>query len=688
MPGSSVLPCRGRAGRILPAAAALLWAAAALPASAAEPAPPLRTVQAPHYGDVLFQFFQDKPFPALTSLMVSQHFQRMPRHEDEAEMLRGGLLLGYGLSREAGEIFERLAGSASPAVRDRAWFFLARLRYQRGEAEAADAALARIGAPLPGLLEEERLLLAGQVRLALGDTGGAADALRALLARPPQPLPEEGAEPGSPPPPKRSIFARVGGWLADAFTLRWFRSVPVRTSNAAHYARYNLGIALIRGGDVAGGRAALDELGRTPMHDEEGRSLRDQANVALGYAALADEDPEAAAQALERVRLQGSHSNKALLGFGWAAAAQDEPEQALVPWMELAGRDPSDPAVLEARIAVPYALAEAGAYGQALTRYEEALAVYAAERRALDESIASIRGGEFVDALLQDNPPEELGWARPLQHLPEVPHRTHLAPVLASHAFQEAFKNHRDLVFLASNLDAWQERLAVYGDTLDHRQRGFSERLPQVRERAAGLHVDGLQARRDALAGELAAASEAADGLAFATGAERAQWQKIERARRLLDEQGAALGGEVDVPAVHERLRRLQGALTWQLAQQYPERRWAADKGLQRVEESLGVARERDASLAAAQREEPVRFQRFTERLAALAQRIRALQPRLAELTAEQRVALQTEAVAALQAQQQRLDSYADQARYAVAQLYDRATQPAPQPKEGDRGQP
>ena len=46
---------------------------------------------------------------------------------------------------------------------------------------------------------------------------------------------------------------------------------------------------------------------------------------------------------------------------------------------------------------------------------------------------------------------------------------------------------------------------------------------------------------------------------------------------------------------------------------------WAADKGLQRVEEALGVARERDASLAAAQREEPVRFQRFTERLAALA---------------------------------------------------------------------
>jgi dsDNA-binding SOS-regulon protein len=45
--------------------------------------------------------------------------------------------------------------------------------------------------------------------------------------------------------------------------------------------------------------------------------------------------------------------------------------------------------------------------------------------------------------------------------------------------------------------------------------------------------------------------------------------------------------------------------------------------------------------------------------------------------------------VAALTRQQERLEVYATQARFALAQLYDRGTNPAPQasaqPKEADR---
>ena len=37
------------------------------------------------YGDVLFHFFQDKYFSAITGLMVSQHFERVQKHADEAE---------------------------------------------------------------------------------------------------------------------------------------------------------------------------------------------------------------------------------------------------------------------------------------------------------------------------------------------------------------------------------------------------------------------------------------------------------------------------------------------------------------------------------------------------------------------------------------------------------------------------
>ena len=661
-------------------------ACSGLAAQAAEP-PLLHTVQAPHYGDTLFHFYQDHHFTALTSLMVSQHFQRLSPHADEAEILRGGLLLTDDLHHEAGNIFARLiTQGAAPAVRDRAWYFLAKIRYERGNlGEAADA-LSRIQGPLPGQLEEERLLLSGQVSLALGDPARAAVELRALLARPPSVIePPKTAGVAA----KRSIFSRIGSWLLDAVTFSFARDPEQRFSTAPAYARFNLGVALIRSGDVAGGKALLDEIGSASMPDDELRALRDQANVALGFTALSQDDPEGAALALERVRLKGAHSNKALLGFGWAAAAQKKPERALVPWSELLQREASDPAVLEARIAVPYALAEVGAVGQALSGYQAAIAAYAQESTALDESIAAIRSGKLVAGLVERNPDESMGWFRALTALPEVPHTGHLVPVLAQHEFQEAFKNYRDLLFLSGNLGDWQEKLGVYGDMLATRRAGFTERLPQVRSKAAELRVDVLQGQRDKLAAELGAAHAAADGQAFAGAAEREQFARLADVNALLAAQADPARrdpslDEAELAQLAERARRLQGALAWQLAEQLPERRWAAEKALADTDGGLAEARVRDARLAAAQKDEPARFERFATRLAELGQRIKALQPRVASLTVEQQKALQETAVASLQIQKERLAGYTAQAQYAVAQLYDRATQR----REGERAKP
>jgi hypothetical protein len=98
---------------------------------AAAPAP--HVVAAPHYGDTLFHFFQDRYFSAITGLMVSQQLGRVAPHDDEAEVLRGGMLLSFGMHPQAAEVFERLIEhKAAPAVRDRAWFYLARIRHQRG----------------------------------------------------------------------------------------------------------------------------------------------------------------------------------------------------------------------------------------------------------------------------------------------------------------------------------------------------------------------------------------------------------------------------------------------------------------------------------------------------------------------------------------------------------------------------
>ena len=612
---------RSKALRRLAVTAALASVVCAVTA-ADKPSP--HVVQDPHYGDTLFHFFQDRYFTSITTLMVSQHFNRVSQHADEAELLRGGMLLSYGLHREAGEIFAQLIDkSATPAVRDRAWFYVAKIRYQRGFLPEAQEAMARIEKNLPPALEEERALLQANLLLARGDYAAAAEALKG----------------------------------------------PAAKAEAGQYARFNLGVALVKGGDAKAGSAMLDELGKAPAPTEEFRSLRDKANVALGFTALQNQEPQAARGYLERVRLSSPHANKALLGFGWAAAEMKNAKLALVPWTELATRDPSDSAVLEARIAVPYAYAELGAYGQALERYNEAIAEFEREERALDETIAAIRAGKLVQGLVESNPGDEMGWFWNIRELPEMPHSRHLAQVMSQHEFQEAFKNWRDLQFLQRNLQRWQDNLGVFNDMLDNRRKAFAERLPQVRAKASENGLAQLKQQADALARELAGVEANADAKAFADERERALIERLDRARATLEQ----LGQDEEAAKARERYRLAAGAMTWQLAQQYPSRLWEAKKGQKTLETQLAEAQRRDAALAQAQKDEPVRFDKFAERIATLNPRIAALLPRVVVLSTEQQQQVQDIAVAELSRQKDRLAAYAMQARFAVAQLYDRA---------------
>jgi len=606
-------------------------------AGAAETPP--RSVEEPHYGDGLFHFYQEQYFTAITGLMVSQHFKRVTRHADEAEVLRGGMLLSYGMHREAGEVFARLIEQgAPPPVRDRAWFYLAKIRYQRGWLAEAKDALGHIDRALPGTLEDERVLLQANLLIALADYAGAVKVLSALGAAD---VPRKGIE---------------------------------RGTSAVPYARFNLGVALVKSGDGVQGSTLLDQIGSAAASDEEQRALRDRANLALGFAALANKQPDKARSFLERVRLTGLQANKALLGYGWAAAVLKSPKQALVPWTELAQRDPHDSAVLEARIAVPYAYSELGARGQALQRYQDAIAAFEGEGRALDGSIASIRSGLLLTSLLQRNPGSEMGWSWNIATLPSaqaLPHAGHLAPLLAQHEFQEAFKNWRDLQFLSRNLQGWSENLGVFGDMLANRRKAYAEKLPQVRAKTPqDTALAGLSQRRDGLSAELQRATVAADGAAFFDAAQGDLLQLLARARAAQQ----ALPADQQPAQAAERLRLAQGALTWELARQYPQRMHQAGRQLQAIDAQLIEAQQRDTALAQAQKIEPQRFEAFAARIAELDKRIQALSPRVVALGAEQQLAMQEMAVAELQHQKQRLAAYATQAQFAVAQLYDRAT--------------
>lgn len=584
-----------------------------------------REVKDPHFGEVLFYFYQQKYFSAIVHLQASQQLHRLSHHGDEAELLLGGLYLSYGLHQEAGRIFQALIDTgAAPPIRDRAWFYLAKIRYQRNYPAEAQEALARVRGVLPGELQAEREVLSAQL---LMQQGRYAEAVRVLQG-----------------------MHGHDGWAA--------------------YGRYNLGVALIKLDRTEAGVALLEAVGRHPAANEEMKALKDKANLALGYFFLQQEAPAKAKTYLEQVRLNGLLSNQALLGFGWASSVQGQHEQSLVPWEEMQKRDVIDAAVQESLLAVPYALSQLGAYRQSLQHYEKAIVLYNQEIDRLAASIEAIRAGKMVEHFLQRDPIDEMGWFWRVQELPDAPESRYLVHLLAGHDFQEALKNYRDLRFLARNLDDWLNNIHIYDDMLVTRRKAYAERLPKALHASAAADLARRQAQRDRYAGELVQIEKTEDASALATAEQRQQREKLQR----VEQQLARLPDDASRREMQAKQRLLRGLLEWDLTAEYHPRLWNAKKALKELDHAVAESDARRVALLGAQKNAPKTFEGFGERIRTLRARIAQRQSQTVVLTREQQRYLQELAVAELDRQRQRLATYVIQARFAVAQIYDQAT--------------
>lgn len=581
-------------------------------------------VKDPHFGEVLFHFYQQKYFSSITHLMAAQAEQRVPHHKDEAELLRGGMYLSYGLHREAGKIFQRLIDEgAPPDVRDRAWFYLAKIWYQRGYIEQAVEALSRIQQVLPGELQEERQVLA------------------ALLLM------------------KREKF-KAAVKVLGRFSGR---------SDWASYARYNMGVALVKVGEKNDGVELLEDIGKMRADNNEMTALRDKANLALGYTFLRLGGPERAKGYLEDVRLKGPFSNKALLGMGWALLERGQPKRSLVPWMELQTRNPIDVAVQESLLAVPYALRQLKADKQSLHNYEAAISVYSAEIARLGYAIESVRAGELLIADLLQGPVTETGWFWRLKRLSDTPENRYLTHLLAGHDFNEALKNYRDLVFLSANLGQWLDNIDAFDTMLETRRKGYEQRLPHIIRKYNALDLATLTERRDDYAERLAAIIGQHDAMALANAGERRLLDTLDRIATRIDR----ISDNTDVTDYRAKHKFFSGLLFWQISTDYKPRLRRAKKAVQQLDHALVQAESRQQSLQAAQKYARKGFEGYRSRITALRQRLRRLEGQVKAVIRDHQHYLQALAVAALEDQRKRLRAYITQARFGIAQIYDRS---------------
>jgi hypothetical protein len=591
---------------------------------------PVTRIRDLHYGDVLFYFYQrDQDLEALTRLLAYDHWERMPHHDEEAQLLAGGLYLSLGMHNEAGERFERLLTDQVPTgVRNRAWFYLAQVWYARGYFDKADAALRKINGRMSPDLEAQKELLFGNV---LMHEGRFDEAIQLL-----------------------------SGWRGSEIY--------------SAYARFNLGVALVRSNRLSDADPFLSNVGTMPADTPELYALKDRANLALGFAYLQANQPQRARAPLARVRLTGPYSNKALLGIGWADAALGDYRGALTPWMELRSRSLLDSAVQESYLAVPYAFSKLNANAQSAEYYESAVKSFDTEDADLDAAIGRIQKGDLLEKMLGDDDKSRQGWFWQLKNLPTAPESRYLYSVLAGHDFQEGLKNYRDLEFMSARLEHWDESMVAFQDMIDTREHAYAERLPRTDALLASGAVDKLQQRNVALENELSTIAAQHDAAALGTSEEREQWMRAQRIE-------AGLAGAPDTPEnaeLRERLALVKGVLFYRLNEAYGARLWQEQRGLKDLNLALQEAQSRWIRVQRARNSVPANTGEFAARLAALKQRIDALQLRLAASQQKQSAYLAQIAVDELQQQKDRLAAYQVQARFALATMYDRAANPEP----------
>ncbi|HZW59592.1 MAG TPA: tetratricopeptide repeat protein, partial [Woeseiaceae bacterium] len=436
------------------------------------------------------------------------------------------------------------------------------------------------------------------------------------------------------------------------------------------YARFNLGVALARSGQLELATGILDELGQQAAWNEETVALRDKTNLALGYAYLQGGQPRAAKSVLQRVRLNGPFSNKALLGIGWAEAEVENYDRALVPWVELRGRSLLDPAVQESMLAVPYAMAKLDSISQAADYYLDAIEAFYEEGNRIDRTIDALRSGALLTALLSQDTGSTTGWQWTLSDLPEGSESRYLFSLLATHEFQEALKNYRDLDYLARNLADWQDSLDVYENMLHTRTLAYRSRLPVVEQSLSRADLESMVDSKLALDTRVERIAGERDTLALASEREFELWGEIASM-----ENRAALNADIpEAREVRQKLGLLKGVLIWRLDKQYRERLYELRRKLRDTGEALVVAQRSRRQIDQSMRDEPQTFAAFGERIDGLAPRIASLAARVDKVRIRQQQYLQDIAIGEMQARKDRLDTYTVQARFALAAIYDRSS--------------
>jgi hypothetical protein len=594
-----------------------------------------KTLKDLYFGEALYYAFQGDWFDSIARLdtelgqfhgLDEPELDSLYYHINQAEFAVGDFELAYRMHYRAGRaITAVIEGNVDEPVRNEAIFRLARIYFQKDQPENALHAVERIRGTVPERIRDDLTFLRAQIYLANGRFAEAARILRELQS----------------------------------------------TKSLEGFATYNLGIALLRDGKEQDGRQYLDRTGQIASNSPSTQAIKDKSNLVLGYKLLDENNFEGAKQVLDRVRLSGPFSNRALLGSGWADVSQERFDRALVPWSILIQREVTDSAVQEAMLAVPYAYAKLNVHSRAALMYGSALDAFGMEVDKLGASIKSIREGRFLQALVREELKQDANWVVKLRNLPETPETYYLLELMASHDFQESLKNYLDLEELRKKLAVWAEDLNAFEEIIGQRRAYYHPLLPEIdREfRRLDSQMRLRLEQRDRVEQRLKGMLVAPRPDYLATAEERIFGEQIAHL-----EQALYAGGAAVPPEIEARIRRLRGILDWNIYTEYDQRFTEAHKNLRELNQVVELLKMQYTSFVRNRQAATQSYEGYDDVIRRQRLLIQAAEEKVKELMARQGNMLETMAVNELTKRRERLEEFQVKARFALADSYDRAT--------------
>jgi tetratricopeptide (TPR) repeat protein len=608
----------------------LMFAASTSPAETSAP----KDLKDLYFGEALYHAYQGEWFDAVSRLdtELALHYgvdeperDTLHYHVNQAEFDVGDFELYYRMHRKAGRAIKAvIEGNVPEPVRNEAIFRLARIYFQKGQPKEAQEAVDRIKGAVPEKIRNDLAFLKAEILMANG---------------------------------RFAESARIFTDIQDA-------------PGFLGFSTYNLGIALIRDGKEIDGRSSLVRAGQIKSDDNVTLAIKDKSNLVLGEKLLSEKKFAAAKYVLDRVRLTGPFSNRALLSSGWADASLDYYQDALVPWTILSGRAATDPSVEEAMLAVPYAYIKLGIYSKAALLYSQALEAFGREIEKLSASITSIQEGKFLKALLREELKQDPDWVVKLRELPEAPETFYLLDLLASHDFQESLKNYLDLEELRVKLSAWSGDLIAFKDITQKRRAYYQPLLPEIDREFRRL--DTLMrlrlSQRDSIEKRLHAMLTAPRPEQLETADERVTIERLNQLERKLAAADPDASGDSKA-----RIKRLRGVLYWNMYTEYDRRLTEAFRHLHDLSSEIDRMRREYSSFIRTRQGVTQSYEGYDDVIRTLSERTAAARKKVGELMSRQGEILETLAVTELTRRRDRLEKFQVDARFAMADSYDRA---------------